>query len=300
MAGGHTLGVGFTVFDPRAVPAVVFVCGSGERYTFFTDAAYTRPLVSVGDLIGIHPFANGTVKASVRDAELHVVVVDGDLYGRGEVESTFRHRWDRGRYRLFGVERAVVVERELAAIDAAATAGDVELTLGLLERFDWGGGYGARFFQLPEPLSKKLWLLVHQHALRHHWEQHRDAARRLVERLLAAVMVSPPAGAEERFYDFGMEALDRDPTLLVPLSNCAFFLEQGGAPAAAIGILERALAVAPDRAVTHLNLADALWQTGAEGRAQEHYARYLTLRAEQGGGPAIPARVRERARGAPR
>lgn len=61
------------------------------------------------------------------------------------------------------------------------------------------------------------------------------------------------------------------------INDYGFFLLEAGHPERASMILEGVIAVAPDRAVAYLNLADALWALGRFDEARPLYAEYQSL-----------------------
>ncbi|MFZ5816370.1 MAG: tetratricopeptide repeat protein [Bacillota bacterium] len=79
----------------------------------------------------------------------------------------------------------------------------------------------------------------------------------------------------------------------IPIANdLAFFLAENGRPAEALPILQQVVALAPDRAVAYLNLADVAWELGRKEEAKVHYQRYLDLLGADGA--KAPERVRQR------
>lgn len=69
---------------------------------------------------------------------------------------------------------------------------------------------------------------------------------------------------------------------IVIANDYGFFLLEAGHPERASVILEGVIAVAPDRAVAYLNLADALWALGRFGEARPLYRMYLELLGDDG------------------
>lgn len=66
------------------------------------------------------------------------------------------------------------------------------------------------------------------------------------------------------------------------INDYGFFLLEAGHPERASVMLEGVIAVAPDRAVAYLNLADALWALGRFDEARPLYGEYLRLQDDDG------------------
>ncbi len=79
---------------------------------------------------------------------------------------------------------------------------------------------------------------------------------------------------------------------LVAFNDFGFFLEQAKSHREAVEVLGLVIAAFPDRAVAHLNLADAYAGLGDAGKAKAAYKRYVELMERSGKGK-IPERVRK-------
>lgn len=64
------------------------------------------------------------------------------------------------------------------------------------------------------------------------------------------------------------------------LNDLAWYLCEAGFPIESIPFFEQVIALRPERVVAHLNLADALWDSGATYDSSKHYQRYLDLHAK--------------------
>ncbi|CAN7685982.1 tetratricopeptide repeat protein [Pseudoduganella sp. LjRoot289] len=73
------------------------------------------------------------------------------------------------------------------------------------------------------------------------------------------------------------EVLRREPENFDALHLMGVLARQGGAPAAAVELIGRAIAVAPDKAIAHCNLGAALQDAGRHGDALASYERALAL-----------------------
>jgi hypothetical protein len=89
----------------------------------------------------------------------------------------------------------------------------------------------------------------------------------------------------------------RDDRVTAILNDYGFFLAEAGQLPRAIATLQLVIARAPDRAVAHLNLADAEWARGNENGARVYYRRYAELLGTAGKEEKIPARVTQRLAG---
>ncbi len=76
------------------------------------------------------------------------------------------------------------------------------------------------------------------------------------------------------------------------LNNIAYYLEQANSTAAAVLLLEKIIAVFPEREVAHLNLADAYTRQDRPEQAKAHYIRYLQQMRQRGLEHKVPQRVR--------
>jgi tetratricopeptide (TPR) repeat protein len=83
-------------------------------------------------------------------------------------------------------------------------------------------------------------------------------------------------------------------TFLVDINDYGFFLEQANHTAEAITVLREVLLLDPERAVAHLNLADALWKNGDNEEAKSYYNKYVAMMQKSGRSEKIPKRVLER------
>ncbi|WP_413290121.1 ankyrin repeat domain-containing protein [Bdellovibrio sp. HCB337] len=61
------------------------------------------------------------------------------------------------------------------------------------------------------------------------------------------------------------------------LGDMGFFLQKAQFNADAVKVLNRVLKMSPDRAVSHLNIADAYWDLGKANQAKAHYRQYVEL-----------------------
>jgi len=68
----------------------------------------------------------------------------------------------------------------------------------------------------------------------------------------------------------------------VTYNNIGYYLEQAGSYEAAVYLLSAVLEKYPQRAVAHLNIADAYWGDGKRGKARKHYEKYVGLMKRQG------------------
>jgi len=83
-------------------------------------------------------------------------------------------------------------------------------------------------------------------------------------------------------------------------NNIGYYLEQAEAYDAAIYVLNTVLEKYPQRAVAHLNIADAYWGNGERGKARKHYEEYLRLMKDQKKDESkIPQTVYDRMKPAP-
>jgi len=61
------------------------------------------------------------------------------------------------------------------------------------------------------------------------------------------------------------------------LGDLGYFLQQAGFNADAVKVLDFTLKMSPNRAVSHLNIADAYWDLGKAPKAKAHYRTYVAL-----------------------
>jgi hypothetical protein len=79
-----------------------------------------------------------------------------------------------------------------------------------------------------------------------------------------------------------------------PLNDYGFFLQQSGCLKESISVFKLVISVAPERAVTYLNMADSCWDLDKKSDAQKFYLSYLALMKEGQSAAKIPARVSQR------
>lgn len=96
-------------------------------------------------------------------------------------------------------------------------------------------------------------------------------------------------------YDAGRAAVYLPRTDYVEsINDYGFFLLESGHRERAVEILAGVIDVDPERAVAHLNLADALWALGRFDEARGHYSTYIDLLGGDGLTDLAPPRALER------
>ena len=79
-----------------------------------------------------------------------------------------------------------------------------------------------------------------------------------------------------------------------PLNDYGFFLQQSGCLKESISVFKLVISVAPERAVSYLNMADSCWDLDKKSDAQKFYLSYLALMKGGQSAAKIPARVSQR------
>jgi tetratricopeptide (TPR) repeat protein len=81
---------------------------------------------------------------------------------------------------------------------------------------------------------------------------------------------------------------------LVFLNDCGYYLQAAGDNESAVSVLNKVLKAFPDRAVAHLNIADAYYELGDVEPSRLHYRKYCEIMQKEGKDKKIPARAIER------
>lgn len=81
---------------------------------------------------------------------------------------------------------------------------------------------------------------------------------------------------------------------LLALNNYGYFLQESGRNKDAVTVLKAVVHEAPNRTVTYLNLADALWGLGNQQESRAAMNEYVRLMTVAGKANKIPKRVQER------
>ena len=185
----------------------------------------------------------------------------------------------------------------MARVDSLLEAGRLEAAL-----LELGEVFYPFHYYVPEEMNARFLLAAHGEALRRWPEGGPEAA------------LEPYARAFEAFewtnYDLqwfleqggasDLEAGEYGPyigpgELAGAVNDYGFFLQEAGRPEEALEALNAVLLLDPDRAVAHLNSADALWELGDRQGARRHYGRYLALVEQKDLEVDVPPRVTSRA-----
>jgi hypothetical protein len=189
----------------------------------------------------------------------------------------------------------------LARLDSLLEAGRLEGA-----RLELGEVFYPFHYYVPEEMNARFLLAAHSEALRR-WPE--GSAEEALEPYSIALKAFEWTNYDlQWFLEQGgasdLKAGGYGPyigpgELAGAVNDYGFYLQQAGRPEEALEALAAVLLLEPDRAVAHLNTADALWDLGREEAAGRHYSRYLALLQEKGLDVEVPPRVNSRLRSVP-
>lgn len=244
------------------------------------------PLLEAHHLVGMAPRLEGD------ELRVDAQVGLGGTYSGAPTYLTLQVRFDPATGTAGEVRKASesFTDRQRQRLEARLQAGDRIAAVGI----------AAEDFQVEvEPHDGTVAVLrsVRDAAL---VEYRAGRDRVAADRILAAFAHPPIAesyGAWElEIPGVGVLAVPKEPAMIEVVNDLGFLLDLGGEHTAAAGLLRQVVAVAPDRAVAWLNLADALWALG-DPAARASYSAYLDrerrptkrARVRSGSGPLAPA-----------
>lgn len=303
MGSSHTESLSILTTNTSSLPTNINFCSEGKLDLFYFDnslKAVTQKEMDNLGVIAILPFYDGSIKVSTsfKGQWLLIQVNHYDIYGRGDVSEYRTYSWNMlsKKYKLTEKKEVSNVALELFEIQYKIESQDIDQLYVLLNEFNYGGGYGSRLYRFPKEFSKNLWVLIHNKSLFLYNSGNKIEAAQLVSDLLKIVKVQLPKELEDQYKgNFAVDALHQNEKLIPQISDCAFFLEQANLNIdEAISIFRYILKISPDRVMTYLNLADALWKKTEKERAIIEYEKYISLMKSNKNESEIPDYVLKR------
>ena len=218
---------------------------------------------------------------------------------------TYVYSWnvDSKNYLLSENKRVSKPKERIKEMEASISSGDFKTLAIQLAEFDYGNHKVYFPNKLPNKFTKNLWVNLHKKTLKLYKDGNKKEAALLIENILNSVIVSPPDKMSHLYngrdfeynYSYAIEAMLQNPKLLIPLSDCAFFLEQGdrSLPHAA-SVFKSILKDYPNRVVTYLNLADTFWKLEQFEKAKKHYQTYVEMLEKEDKENVVPDYVYKR------
>ena len=316
MGFGHSQKITVVYFDVELLPSIIIDCSQFDKETglwtgdfMFDDTEVSndpKELFKYG-IYTIFPSVDSRVSIQLLENSSYFKIENhtSNIYSGESDFETFLYTWDDdSKNYSFSEKKSVSMSEErIKEMKNTIASGDFETLAQQLKSFDFGGGYGAPFNKLPKELSKDLWTALHKKALVLYKEGDKKEAALLVESILNKVPASHPYELTEfynghnpdYYYNYAIDVLGENSKLLTPISDCAFFLEQGDvALPEAASIFDAILRDYPKRTVTYLNLADALWKLEKFEKAKINYQTYVELLVAKNKNGIIPSYVYKR------
>lgn len=316
MGFGHTEFLSILTTNTASLPENIEYCSDGNLDLFYFDRstkAITQKEMENSGIIAILPFYDASIEVSTsfKGQWLLVWIKYYDIYGRDDHSKYLTYSWSMSskKYKLTETKEVSNVALELYEMQYKIESKDLEQLYVLLNDFDYGGGYGSRLYRFPKDFSKDLWDFIHSKSLLLYNSGNKNKAAQLVSDLLKIVRVQLPDELEDEYrdiygdyhfydyYNFAVDALHQNKKLIPQISDCGFFLEQANLNLnEAILIFKHIIKLSPDRVVTYLNLADALWKNSDKESAQIAYKKYVSLMKSNNNEREIPDYVIKRTR----